>query len=636
MLKQLIACLLIMPATYAQGPIQPLPIKDVTINDAFWSPKLQTWTHKTVYDVFDKLEGHYDPDQQDLKDELAKTGHTRNAFHNFDLVAQGKKDIGTHDGPPWYDGLVYETIRGAADLLIAYPDSALERKIDGYITRIAAAQAADPNGYINTFTTLTASTHRWGTNGGSEVWQHDLYNSGMLAEAGVHYYRATGKTQLLGVAVKMADYIYLQMGPAPKQNIIPGHGGPEEAFINLYQLFQEQPALAKQLSASPDHYYQTALFWITDRGHYSNADSTWKRPDWGSYNQDQSPVFEQQTIEGHAVRATLLATGITTAALYNNDPHYIRTADRYWNNMVGKRMFITGGEGAIADQEKFGPDYYLPESAYLETCAAAGAAFFSERMNELKADGKYMDEFERVLYNNLLSGVSEDGTHYFYENPLVAKDHTRWAWHSCPCCPPMFLKMIGALPQYIYGKDKNSVYVNLFISSKASFDINGRKVNIEQRTHYPWQGTVEITADSPVPLKIRIPGWANGKENPFDLYRATGVGKAVVKIDGKPIPVTPVNGYVTMPAGKVITLELPVAPRKVYPNPAVKELTGKVAIAAGPVVYAYEHAGPMVLKANTLSTAYTKDMNVINGMFIPFYAVGNNGVQPYQVWMNEH
>ncbi|WP_440134706.1 glycoside hydrolase family 127 protein, partial [Chitinophaga sancti] len=438
-IKSILLLLLLCKISFAQ--IHPLPLTQVSVNDPFWSPKLATWSHKTVYDVLNKLEGKYEPDRQDLVDEKQKLGHTRNAFHNFDLVAQGKKDIGTHDGPPWYDGLVYESIRGAADLLVQYPDPTLEQQLDGYITRIAAAQAADPDAYLNTYTTLVNSNKRWQ----NERWQHDLYNAGMLVEAGVHYYKATGKTTLLTVAVKMANYIYTQMGPAPKANIIPGHGGPEEAFLKLYQLFKDHPALKLAVPVTPDHYLSTALFWITDRGHYNNPDGS-TRESYGAYNQDQSSVFEQQTIEGHAVRATLLATGITTAALLNHDPAYITTADNYWNNMAGKRTFITGGQGAIPEDEKFGPDYYLPESAYLETCAAVGAAFFSEKMNELKEDGKYMDEFERVIYNNLLAGVSQDGTHYFYENPLTATHRSRWVWHDCPCCPPMFLKMIGALP----------------------------------------------------------------------------------------------------------------------------------------------------------------------------------------------
>ena len=155
--------------------------------------------------------------------------------------------------------------------------------------------------------------------------------------------------------------------------------------------------------------------------------------------QDSIPFFEQKTIEGHAVRATLFATGATSAALENRSPEYIAAVSRLWDNMIGKRMFITGGVGAVHFDEKFGPDYFLPTDAYLETCAAVGAGFFSQRMNELTGDAKYMDELERTLYNNVLTGISLSGTQYTYQNPLNSAKHARWGWHDCPCCPPLSL-----------------------------------------------------------------------------------------------------------------------------------------------------------------------------------------------------
>lgn len=209
---------------------------DVNISDSFWGPKLQVWQTTTVNDVFDKFEGKYTPEGGWLEKDFKVRGATRNAFLNFDRVAEGKRGIGMHDGPPWYDGLIYETIRGAADLLSIYPNAELEKRIDGYIDRIAAAQASEPDGYINTYTQLMEPDHRWGFNGGFLRWQHDVYNAGMLAEAGVHYYRATGKVNLLTVAVKMANYMVADIGPHPKKNVVPAHSGPEEAFLKLYSL----------------------------------------------------------------------------------------------------------------------------------------------------------------------------------------------------------------------------------------------------------------------------------------------------------------------------------------------------------------------------------------------------------------
>ncbi len=648
--------------------INPVKIEDVKINDPFWSPKLGIWDSKTVYDVLDKLEGKYEPDRQDLIDEKRKWGRTRNALLNFDRVAAGQKNTKQHDGPPWYDGLLFETIRGASDLLVAYPDKKLELKIDAYISRIAAAQAVDKDGYINTYTTLMYAERRFGTNGGDDKWQHDIYNAGMLAEAAVHYYRATGKTNLLEVAVKMSNYMASQMGPQPKLNVIPGHGGPEEALLKMYWLFKQNPSLKNKMLApvNEQQYFDLAKYWIENRGNYGNSDGTNKRNSDSSYNQDQSSVFQQTTIEGHAVRATLLATGVTAMAIDNNDSKYITSANKYWDNMIGKRLFITGGQGAIANGERFGADYYLPESAYLETCAAIGSAFFSQRMNELHADGKYMDEFERVLYNNLLSGISLSGDHYFYENPLTATDHKRWAWHDCPCCPPMILKIASALPAYIYATDDDAVYVNLFIGSTARVNLKAVKnITINQVTQYPWKGTTRITINTPETKKfivrIRIPGWAQGKENPFDLYHSEIKHPVILNVNGKPMELNILDGYAsinrTWTKGDVIELTIPVQPRWVTPNDSVKTLTGKIAIAAGPVVYGFEGIDNPGLVNFTLNDkqpfkviyepGLLNGVNVIEGEInsngkpnhfraIPFYAIGNRAsASPYTVWIKK-
>jgi DUF1680 family protein len=646
--------------------INPVNLKDVKIQDGFWLPKLKVWDTKTVYDVLDKLEGKYIPDRKDIIEEKQKLGRTTNAFLNFDRVAQKQKDTKIHDGPPWYDGLVYETIKGASDLLATYPDARLEKKIDAYIVRIAAAQAADSTGYLNTYTTLMESNRHWGMNGGDDKWQHDIYNSGMLIEAAVHYYQATGKTKLLNVAVKLSNYIYNEIGPASTNNVIPGHGGSEEAMMKLYWLFKTNSKLKSRMTVpvNEDHYFAMSKLWIENRGNYKIKNTGLLRRNDSSYNQDHLPVFEQETIEGHAVRATLLATGVTSVAIENKDARYVKTANAYWNNMIGKRMFITGGEGAVADGERFGADYYLPESAYLETCASIGAGFFSQRMNQLKADGKYMDELERIIYNNLLSGISLAGDHYFYENPLKATNHIRWSWHGCPCCPPMFLKMIAVLPSFIYASSANAVYVNLFIGSEAKIKIkNNVAVNIKQVTNYPWNGKsvikVNPSASSVFTVYVRIPGWSHGVENPFDLYRSSNPSPVCISVNKQTLNVLPVNGYAAInrqwKTGDVIELNLPVQPRMVFPNDAIASIKNKIAIAAGPVVYGLENTdNPELdnLSFNTttsFSVSYKPELlngiNIINGtainsksekikfIAIPFYAFNNRGESSYIVWL---
>lgn len=652
-----------------------------TIKDSFWSPKFERWSTTTAADVLDKFEGKH------LKS--AEEQSRNNVFGNFDKVAAGKKGGGQHAGLPWFDGLIYETIRGIGDLTIQYPDAGLQARLDGYIDRIYAAQQADPNGYINTYTDLVEPNHRWGDNGGFLRWQHDVYNAGMLVEAGVHYYQATGKTKLLEVATRFANHMSELMGPMPKRNIVPAHSGPEEALLKLYWLYKNNPDLKKKLNVPVNEkaYFGLAQFWIENRGKHSGhplwltwgndkaekwiKDQKYKeglsaphvRPSWGDYAQDSIPVFGQKTIEGHAVRATLLATGITAMALETHSPPYTQTAGLWWDNMVGRRMFVTGGVGAIHHDEKFGPDFFLPTNAYLETCAAVGAGFFSQRMNELTGDGKYMDEFERVLYNNVLTGVSLSGTQYTYQNPLNAHDHSRWEWHSCPCCPPMFLKMVSALPDFIYASSEDRLLVNLFIGSNATIQLPGNnQVAIRQETVYPWNGKITLVLDpqkqNTFEVRVRIPGWARGQENPYDLYRSDLRQPVTIRVNGRTQNVTLESGYAVIRRNwkkqDRIELELPMKPRLITANEQVKDLNGLVALASGPIVYCLEggdNARLDSLQINAkapLKLAYRKDLlngvNVISGQVqndgkpfsftaIPYYAAGNREQKGYKVWL---
>lgn len=659
-------------------------INQVKIEDSFWTPKFETWSKTTANDVFDKFEGKHYHD--------AEVQTANNTFRNFDLIAEGKRGGGNHAGLPWFDGLVYETIRGVSDLLVMNPDSKMEERIDGYIDRIYSAQQADKEGYINTYTDLVEPDHRWGDNGGFLRYQHDVYNAGMLIEAGIHYYQATGKVKLLEVATRLANYMSDLMGSAPKRNIVPSHSGPEEPMMKLYWLYKDNPELKTKVNVpvNEDAYYDLTKFWIENRGNHcgyplwltwGNANAEWwikenkytepvygeySRPTWGDYAQDSISVFEQKTIEGHAVRATLLATGIAAVAKENHSPKYIQTVNDLWDNMVGKRMFVTGGVGAIHDDEKFGPDYFLPTDAYLETCAAVGAGFFSQRMNELTGDGKYMDEFERVLYNNVLTGISLSGDKYTYQNPLNAHRHARWEWHSCPCCPPMFLKMVSAVPGYIYSYEKDKIYINLFIGSETQLKLNNNKnLALKQETQYPWDGKVSISLnpdeEANFSVKVRIPGWAQGKENPYGLYQSKVNSQASLKVNGEEVDMKIVNGYAEInrkwKKGDRIELTLPMQPRAIMANGAVKDLENLVSIASGPMIYSIEdidNSGKvreMKIKTDSpMEIQYQKDLlngvNVVKGKAVdndsneisfsavPYYAIGNRSDGgSYKVWI---
>lgn len=564
--------------------VSPVPVGQVEITDTFWAPKHDVWRNTTIPDCFAKFD---------------KVG----AFTNYDRVRDGL--TGKHGGPPWYDGLIYEMIRAAADYLAAKPDPALEAQLDGYIERIAAAAAKDPDGYIETFTQLMEPDHRWGLNGGFERIQHDLYNAGALMEAGTHYFEATGKTRLLNVAVRMANLMFRTMGPAPKRNIVPSHPLGEEAAVHMYCLFRDHPELKAQMDVpvAEEDFLKLAEFWMEARGHHcgrpawgtmSDADCEKfirekqygdDRPSWGAYAQDHKPLLEQETIEGHAVRATLLCAGLAAAARADSREDYAQAAQRLWTNMTSHKMHITGGVGAFATDEKFGPDYVLPNDAYLETCAAVGAGFFHENMFLLFQEGKYVDELERVLYNGALSGVSLQGNSYFYENPLEATNRKRWDWHGCPCCPPMFLKIMAAMPGYIYAADDSGLYVNLFVGSRAATSVRGKELVLTQTTRYPWDGKVEIAIESGEPvefdLRVRVPGWSEAfafqiNDTPFNEV-VTDRGYAVLKR--------------VWTDGDRVTFEIPMAARLTYAHPNVAANRGRAALMRGPIVYCVESTG---------------------------------------------
>jgi DUF1680 family protein len=573
-----------LPAAEAAKPqrLEPVPVSQVVIEDDFWSPKIKQWREVTIPDCLDKFE----------KDRGG-------AVNNFDLVRDGK--TGKHAGPEFFDGLLYETIRGAADFLAVQRDAALEARLDGYIQRIAEAQAKSPDGYINTWTqTLGSNNQRWGMNGGNDVFQHDVYNAGALIEAGVHYYRATGRPALLAVATRMANLMCETIGPPPKANVIPGHSITEEALVNLYCLYRDVPEARKAVAVPVDErrYLQLAEFFIDARGHYEGRTSRDKS--YGDYSQDHAPLADQKTIEGHAVRATLFCTGIAAAARADDRPDYNAAACRLCDSFVRHKMYITGAAGAIGGEEKFGPDYFLPNDGYMETCAAIGGGFFNHNMNLLSGESPYVDDLERALYNAALGGIGLTGNQYYYQNPLIGDSLRRWEWHGCPCCPPMFLKIMGALPGYIYAQQPDAAYVNLYIGSHAKLTLAGTKVSLRQTTRYPWSGQAKFAIEAEKPaefdLMIRIPAWCQGESTQDDLYRILGrpaAGAVKVCVNGQPVePIDVERGYAklhrTWNTGDVVELTLDMPVREVLGNPGIDAARGLVALMRGPLVYCAE------------------------------------------------
>ncbi len=598
------------------------PLSAVKVEDDFWSPRYALWRSTTIPDVLGKLE--------------SRSG----VRSNFELASRSATS--GHQGNYFYDGQLFEALRGASDYIAAKPDAALEAAIDRWIVPITAAQR--PDGYLNTRCQIEGDLHRWGDNGAFAMDQHEIYNAGCLMEAGVHHYIATGKATLLGCAIKFANLLCDTMGPPPKRNLIPTHSLAEEALVKLAWLLREDPTAAQKagVEGRPDDYLALVGFWLESHGRHCGEpdwdalgwgvreriremtatphDPQW-RPCWGDYQMDRVPLDDYDSIEGHAVRATLLCLGIATYAQNSGDARWLGLAERFWASMVGRKMYISGGVGADATFEAFAPDFALPPNAYLETCAAIGSAFFSARMAEITGDGKYMDEVERVAYNALLTAVGADGRSYTYQNPLNTDEGKRWDWNGCPCCPPMFLKFTGALPGYIYARRADGFAVNLFVGGETVFNCGAAgNIQLVQTTDYPEGGNVEIEVKPERPvrfsLRVRIPGWARGIENPYGLYVSDGRHRWSMTLNGEAVEPSIENGYAILErewaSGDKVTLAFDVSERIVRARPEVGDVAGLVARMRGPVLMARE-----------------------NGRTIPYYDVANNGPAPHEVWTAE-
>jgi len=455
---------------------------------------------------------------------------------NFEMAAARKGKFCTKY--PFDDTDIYKTIEGASYSLAVHPDPALAEYVDSLITIIGMAQ--EPDGYLYTARTIDSlHPHPWS---GMDRWvkenelSHELYNSGHLFEAASAHYLATGERNFLDIALKNADLLVRTFGPG-KRHVAPGHEIVEMGLVRLYRITGKKD------------YLDLAKFFIDERGHRAydkNSTDEWKN---GMYWQDDEPVIDQDEAEGHAVRAMYLYSGIADVAALTGDTTYIHAIDRIWNNMVSKKIYVQGGIGAVGDGERFGADYELPNTtAYNETCASVGEVFWNQRMFLLHGDSKYIDLLEKVLYNGLISGVGLDGKSFFYTNAMqVVKDSsyadlekTRSGWFECSCCPTNIARFLPSLPGYIYAEQGDHLYVNLFIAGTANVKIGGKAVRITQVNGYPWKGNLNFMVDpvSPVrmDLRLRLPGWVRSVAIPSNLYTFERSSASAVS------PVIKVNG----------------------------------------------------------------------------------------------
>ena len=542
-------------------PIDPVPFTSVKVTDNFWGQRLKASREVTIPLAFSKCE---------------ETGR----YENF-VKAAHPSDEYKVGGFSFDDTDVYKTIEGASYSLQTYPNEELENYIDNILLKVAAAQ--EPDGYLYTSRTMNPKhPHPWA---GPERWSkveelsHEFYNLGHMIEGAVAYYQATGKRNFLDIAIKYADCVCRAIGNGPDQKkLVPGHQIAEMALVRLY------------LVTGDRKYLDQAKFFLDARGYTSRKDA---------YSQAHKPVLEQDEAVGHAVRATYMYAGMADVAAITGDSSYINAIDKIWENIVSKKLYITGGIGARHAGEAFGNNYELPnQSAYNETCAAIGNVYVNYRLFLLHGDAKYFDVLERTLYNGLISGVSLDGGSFFYPNPLASTGgYSRKPWFGCACCPSNISRFIPSLPGYIYAVKDDQLYINLFLSNHATLTVNGTPVILEQKTNYPWSGDIRIRileGDIPFTMNLRIPGWVRNEVLPSDLYRYADEQKPnyTVSVNGNSIEGELQKGYLQInrkwEKDDLVEIHFDMPPRIVKANDHVIDNLGRIAIERGPIVYCAE------------------------------------------------
>ena len=535
-------------------PIDPVPFTSVKVTDHFWGQRLKTSREVTIPLAFRKSE---------------ETGRIK----NFEKAAHPSEDYKV-EGFSFDDTDIYKTIEGASYSLQTYPDKRLEKYIDSILAIVATAQ--EPDGYLYTARTMNPKhPHDWV---GKERWvavenlSHEFYNLGHMIEGAIAHYQATGKRNFLDIAIKYADCVCRAIGNAPEQKrLVPGHQIAEMALVKLY------------LVTGDRKYLDQAKFFLDARGYTGRKDA---------YSQAHKPVIEQDEAVGHAVRAVYMYSGMADVAAITGDSSYIKAIDRIWDNIVSKKMYITGGIGARHQGEAFGDNYELPNlSAYCETCAAIGSVYMNYRLFLLHGDAKYFDVLERTLYNGLISGVSLDGGSFFYPNPLASDGgYSRKPWFGCACCPSNISRFIPSLPGYVYAVKDRQVYVNLFLSNRAELKVNDKKVVLEQETSYPWKGDIRLKVlqgNQPFGMNVRIPGWVRGSVLPSDLYAYADHQQPAyrVMVNGQEVEGELHNGYLTIDRkwkkNDVVEIHFDMLHRLVKANEKVAADRGRVAVERG-------------------------------------------------------
>jgi DUF1680 family protein len=540
--------------------LKPIPFTQVHFNDAFWAPRIETNRKVTLRHIYQKLE---------------ETGRISAFDLNFEREVPSPIVLifGDSDPAKWIEAASYS--------LATHPDPELEALVNRVTEKIISAQ--QPDGYLNTHFIHVQPEMRWKN---LRDW-HEMYCAGHLIEGAVAHFEATGQRRFLDALCRYADHIDATFGDGEgKKRGYPGHPELELALIRLYHATGNQ------------RYLDLASFFINERGqvtperpHYFDVEAIARGEDpkkfWArsyEYNQSHKPIREQEVVVGHAVRAMYLFCAVADLADEKDDATLLETCNRLWDNLVNKRMYLTGGIGPSRHNEGFTTDYDLPdETAYAETCATIGLVMWNQRLLQFDGERRFADVLERGLYNGVISGISLSGDRYLYENPLSTDgSRHRQEWFLCPCCPPNLARMVASVGRLFYSTSADGVWVHLFAGNTAQVEVGGTPVEIRQETLYPWDGAVklELYPQQPVEftLHLRVPGWC-------EHYTIAVNGQA---LDAKPAP----GGYLALTrkwqAGDTVSYTMDMPVKAVFAHPAVRQLEGRAALQRGPIVYCLE------------------------------------------------
>ncbi|MEZ5010654.1 MAG: glycoside hydrolase family 127 protein [Bacteroidales bacterium] len=617
-------------------PITSLSLTSVIIKDNFWLPIIERNRTITIPYAFGKCE---------------ETGR----IDNFSKAA-GLME-GDYEGMRYNDSDVYKILEGACYSLINSPDPLLRNYVDSLVSLISLAQEED--GYL--YTTRTINPDNPAPGAGSDRWvdvwvSHELYSAGHMYEAAVAHYLATGERTLLDVAVRNANLVSSVFGWG-KMEAAPGHQEIEIGLIKLYQV------------TGNVEYLNLAKFFLDVRGrpqeHIIHAPGTrFAVYSDLEYLQQHLPVTEQAEAVGHAVRAAYMYSGMADVTMATGDESYLNASEKLWDDVVGGKIYITGGIGSKEYGEAFGNRFELPNmTAYTETCASVANVFWNDRLFRSTGQGKYYDVLERTLYNGLISGISYDATNFFYPNPLESEGQfSRSGWFDCSCCPSNIARFLPAMQKYIWSTDEESVYVNLFIASLLKTDFHNLPLSLELEGSYPWSGEITIRveepADSRFSLKVRIPSWTGSEPIPGGLYHylAGVAGTTRFRVNGKEVKPVIDNGYATITRkwkkGDRVEVSLPMEIRRVVARDEVEADSGKFAFERGPILYCFEEAdnGKVIGMSlpDMLPVSFEFDSLLMDGLGkivveaspdgrryvgIPYYAWANRGAGEMVVWV---